>query len=348
MVFKKRVKLLTHNGTFHADDCLAAACLQIYFREIKKQNTKIIRTRDLKIIEQTTQEGGIVFDVGRKYIPAENLFDHHQPDPNLKRKNGIPYSSFGLIWKHFGLEIIDFFIKQSSANQHNLPKTEDIDVTNVSSKIQQEIDEQFVQQICAGDTGFIDFRISIPESEVEFKAWGFDDFVKIFQFPEKTSNFFSENDPENSLSEKELLDLFQKVVKISESLIRKLILRNYKQIQDFNKVKEIYEKSKNKDIIILEQRNLSWKKFLIENTDAKYVIYQSYNLREYHVQAVNVKQYSKELRKPFPADWLSMGKEELSKKIDIPDIVFVHKAGYLAVVENLESAKKLAEKALKS
>ncbi|MES9887083.1 MAG: MYG1 family protein, partial [Candidatus Sedimenticola sp. 6PFRAG1] len=34
-------------------------------------------------------------------------FDHHQRDGAGERENGIPYSSFGLIWKKYGLQICD-------------------------------------------------------------------------------------------------------------------------------------------------------------------------------------------------------------------------------------------------
>jgi uncharacterized UPF0160 family protein len=39
------------------------------------------------------------------YDPSKGRFDHHQKEGAGNHKNGIPYASFGLIWKHYGEEI---------------------------------------------------------------------------------------------------------------------------------------------------------------------------------------------------------------------------------------------------
>ncbi len=90
-------KLITHNGSFHADDIFAAAALSLMLGK-KGENFEIIRTRDFKTIEK----GDFVFDVGGIYDEKINRFDHHQVNFKEKRPNGISYSSFGLVWKKFG------------------------------------------------------------------------------------------------------------------------------------------------------------------------------------------------------------------------------------------------------
>lgn len=62
-LFSKKQTLVTHDGTFHADDIFACATLSLYL----KNNIKIIRTRDPKIIEK----GDYVFDVGGVYDPEK-------------------------------------------------------------------------------------------------------------------------------------------------------------------------------------------------------------------------------------------------------------------------------------
>lgn len=90
-------RLITHNGGFHADDVFACATLMIVLeRENKK--VSITRTRD----EALMQEAEFVFDVGGIYSPETNRFDHHQEGGAGKRDNGIPYASFGLVWKKYG------------------------------------------------------------------------------------------------------------------------------------------------------------------------------------------------------------------------------------------------------
>jgi uncharacterized UPF0160 family protein len=121
MLFIKKKKILvTHNNTFHADDIFAAAALSI----LEKGKVKIIRTRDPWIIKK----GDYVFDVGGEY-DGLFLFDHHQKGGAGARFNGIPYSSFGLIWKAYGQKICG------------------------NSEIAEMIDKRLVQPIDANDNG---------------------------------------------------------------------------------------------------------------------------------------------------------------------------------------------------
>lgn len=83
----------THSGSFHADDVLAAATLRL-----ANPSLLILRTRD----QAQLAAADITFDVGRIFDPATCRFDHHQLDYNETRQNGIPYSSFGQIWRELG------------------------------------------------------------------------------------------------------------------------------------------------------------------------------------------------------------------------------------------------------
>jgi uncharacterized UPF0160 family protein len=100
MILNKRKLLVTHDGSFHADDVFACATLCILL-ERKNLRFKIARTRDEEIIKK----GDYVFDVGGIYNPEINRFDHHQKGGAGKHESGIEYSSFGLVWKKFGAEL---------------------------------------------------------------------------------------------------------------------------------------------------------------------------------------------------------------------------------------------------
>lgn len=88
--------IVTHNGNFHADDVFSIATFKSIFPSFK-----LIRTRDSEIIAKAD----IVVDVGGEYDAETGCFDHHQRGGAGERENGIPYSSFGLIWQKYGLEI---------------------------------------------------------------------------------------------------------------------------------------------------------------------------------------------------------------------------------------------------
>lgn len=90
-------KVITHSGSFHADDVFAVAVLQLHFGP---ENIEVVRTRDEEIIES----GDIVLDVGGLYDPEKQRFDHHQNGAPM-RDTGIPYAAFGLIWSHYGEKI---------------------------------------------------------------------------------------------------------------------------------------------------------------------------------------------------------------------------------------------------
>ena len=117
-------KLITHDGSFHSDDIFACAALSILFKK-RGKNFKIIRTRKEEIIEK----GDYVFDIGGIYDPKNNRFDHHQNGGAGSRENGIAYSSFGLIWETYGIEI------------------------SGSDKVAKMIEEKLVEPIDAFDNG---------------------------------------------------------------------------------------------------------------------------------------------------------------------------------------------------
>ena len=104
---KKTIKkLVTHNGSFHADDIFAAATLIIYLEQ-KGETFEVIRTRD----EEVIKSGDYVFDVGGIYDAEKNKFDHHQGGGAGRRPappgdvSSIEYASFGLVWKKLGVEL---------------------------------------------------------------------------------------------------------------------------------------------------------------------------------------------------------------------------------------------------
>jgi len=88
--------VVTHNGNFHADDVFSIAAIKCIFPSFT-----LIRTRDHELINKAD----IVIDVGGEYDADTGRFDHHQRGGAGERENGIPYSSFGLIWQKYGLEI---------------------------------------------------------------------------------------------------------------------------------------------------------------------------------------------------------------------------------------------------
>lgn len=114
-------KIVVHSGNFHADEIFACATLSLLYGGA----IEIVRSRDPKV----WAEGDIVLDVGSVHDEAQLRFDHHQEGFAEARNNGIPYASFGLVWKSFGEKVAG------------------------SAYAARVIDERLVQPIDAGDNG---------------------------------------------------------------------------------------------------------------------------------------------------------------------------------------------------
>lgn len=97
MAAAKPKRLITHSEDFHTDDVFATALLLDLFPD-----AEVIRSRDEAVIAT----GDIVYDVGKVFDPARGRFDHHQAQAG-ERDNGIIYSSFGLLWREYGLQYCD-------------------------------------------------------------------------------------------------------------------------------------------------------------------------------------------------------------------------------------------------
>lgn len=89
------LRVVTHDGSFHADEVFALAALRLAHGVIG-----ILRSRDPEVLAQCD----LRVDVGRRYDPETGDFDHHQGDAG-QRSNGIKYASFGLVWKQVGEQL---------------------------------------------------------------------------------------------------------------------------------------------------------------------------------------------------------------------------------------------------
>ena len=85
---------ITHAGVFHADEVLGSIVLEQVLG-----NVHIARVNE---IPNNYKGNAIVFDIGY------GKFGHHQPGGNGVRENEAPYASAGLLWKHFGLGIVEW------------------------------------------------------------------------------------------------------------------------------------------------------------------------------------------------------------------------------------------------
>ncbi len=139
---KPKITVATHNSSFHADDVFACATLTLWAEKTGKR-IEITRTRDPKIIERAD----IVVDVGMEYNPAKNRFDHHQQGGAGTRENTIPYSSIGLVWKHFADKICSQEAADSIERRLIWPIDARDNGVNISEKIRPDVEEYAIRDI---------------------------------------------------------------------------------------------------------------------------------------------------------------------------------------------------------
>lgn len=118
----------THDGPFHADDVMAYAILCRALGEIK-----LIRTRD----ERALSECDVLIDVGGEYDPFIGRFDHHMTNPP-RRPCGAHYSSAGLVWHQYGIQVVANVIK---------------DMVSHPSRVKDLVDMEIIEHIDAYDNG---------------------------------------------------------------------------------------------------------------------------------------------------------------------------------------------------
>lgn len=141
----------THSGVFHCDEVLACHML---LQIPKYENARIVRSRDDSVLKDCD----IVVDVGAVFDPETFRFDHHQKTfqhtlgslrPEFADKfSKVRLSSAGLIYTHFGEEVI----------RHVVKRLKGVDLTDESLPIIfEKVYENFIQEIDGIDNGVPQF-----------------------------------------------------------------------------------------------------------------------------------------------------------------------------------------------
>ena len=113
--------MVTHDGSFHADEVFAVAALGLLGEPVQ-----VTRTRDRALVAAAD----LRVDVGFADDPERGDFDHHQREFDRARDNGVRFAAFGLVWRWYGTQIC-------AGDQ----------------EVADAVDQTLVQTIDANDTG---------------------------------------------------------------------------------------------------------------------------------------------------------------------------------------------------
>jgi len=302
-------KLITHDGSFHADDIFAAATLSLLLDK-RRESYEIIRTREPELIVS----GDYVFDVGGIYDEKTNRFDHHQVGGAGKRNFGsvnsigvdIEYAAFGLVWKKYGEELTG------------------------NKKVAYIIEKKLVAPIDAGDNGFeigkYDYEITPYSIQTAFYS-----MRPTWKEEELTND-----------------EMFFKCIVPAKEILSREIIQAQDSIMAEEELIKIYEKAKDKRIIVCDM-NYSFDFSLQNFAEPLFIISPSKEVKDkWSVRAVRQDSKTFKNRKDFPKAWAGLRDEELQKVSGVNDAVFCHRALFLCVSKSKEGAIKLAQIALES
>ncbi len=299
-----KTTIITHNGGFHADDVFAVAVVKMWLAQQKKKRIKVIRTRNSEIIAK----GDFVVDVGGEYNPEKKIFDHHQKGGAGKRSNGIPYSSFGLVWREYGQNLCDL------------------------QGVADVIDKKIAQPIDAVDNGVDLCDLIYPEVQPYFIF----NLIGIY-------NFVPKKKKEDNLDKN-----FLKAVALAEDVLSREIEMAKMEIEEQKYVEEIYQKSGDKRIIILEKdvSDQSWGAVLIQYPEPLFVIKPDGGSQNWKMKTVRKEMFSFENRKDLPESWAGKRGEELIRETGVESAVFCHNKRFIVVAGTKEGILELGRLAV--
>lgn len=342
------LKIGTHSGSFHADESLAVYMLRLL---PKFKDAQVIRSRDNDVLEQCN----IIVDVTGKYDGVKH-FDHHQREfkdtfDNDKFKTRL--SSAGLVYKHFGKEIISTILGER-----------DIESPVVSASYQR-VYTHFIEAIDANDNGineydpavidavnkdstneyilkprFINHTISLPSVVSRLNPLQ-DELTPIDNDREKVNKLYDEkfHKASNFMGEA----FVGMVMSIGKDWFpaKQIVLEAYQ-----NRPKETPQ-------ILIIDGYTPWKSHLYDLeeelgvADEEKVLYVLFPSQDsWRVAAVSISPSSFVSRKALPESWRGFRDEELSKISGIDGCVFVHASGFIGGNKTKEGALAMATKAV--
>lgn len=300
-IFKQKKILVTHNESFHADDLFASAVLSILY----DGKIKIIRTRDPKIMSLAD----VVYDVGGIYDPETNHFDHHQKEGAGQRENGIPYASFGLVWKKYGEQICG---GKEIAERIDKKIVQTIDAIDNGIDISRFIFENVLS--CGADQVFLDNIPTWKEKNKDIDTIFLKQIKNVTKFLQREINVAKDDEEGSNI----ILDSYNK----SED--KRLV------ILDINFPRYLFQST------------------LSNLPDPLYLIYPNSDNSSWKVEAITKSPNTIENRKLLPSEWrgFTNGDGGLKNITGVSDVIFCHRSGFLITAKSKESAIALAQKAL--
>ena len=296
--------LITHSGGFHADELLSSAVLTRLF-----PTAQLLRSRDQLWLTPASDK--IIYDVGGVYDVEAQIFDHHQR-PGPLRKDGQPFSSFGLIWAHYGQ---DYLAAMSIPD-------EDIEA------IHAKFDIEFVMPIDLLDNGAIEPSVAGPLANLTLPAL-LESLKPVFDDMSSTAND----------------DAFFVALPIVHCFIEAILCGFAAEARALGIVKEAIDKVGTSQILELPT-GMPYSSILddVKADHILFVIHPRGN--DWTLNGIKLSKYTFDQRADLPASWAGLSDSALEAVTGVKGAKFCHNARFIAVASTREAILEMANKAV--
>ena len=298
----------------------------------KYKDSVVVRSRDPDVLKLC----GTVVDVGAVYDPSKNMFDHHQRTfaaSNVFPGHNIKLSSAGLVYKHFGGEIIESLVGPLDKS------TRELLVNKVYERVVKEVDAIDNGVSIADDTKYkINTNLSSRVGRLN-PDWN--------ASPEESSDKARNGNFRLAMKMvfEELCDAVEWYA-YSWLPARDIVLKAVREPVLTNDSKE--------PLVIRIDRYCPWKSHLFDiETELKiegkilYVLYPD-SSGNWRIQCVPPEENSFDCRKKLPEPWRGVRNDALDKLTDLSGCIFVHAAGFIGGAKTYDTAYAMAKMSVSS
>jgi uncharacterized UPF0160 family protein len=313
----------THSGPFHADDVLAVAIITL--AKYSEGTPQIVRSRDPKVLAECQ----VLVDVGGVYDFSQSKFDHHQKGGAGVRENGIPYSSAGLVWAHFGT----FAVERALPKYDNWSRPWEKGLKIEINEIVDLVDQELIQQVDSLDCGV---GSRILKDDLEHVT--FSDVISQFN-----PNWYEGVD---SAAMPLFDNRFKEAVSFAVEHLTRVIRSVYGKILARSTAETAIEQALDQGKIVTLDQFAPVMEHVCNNSQvALYLVFPQGE--DWLVQCVPPKMGSFAQRQPLPESWAGLRGAELAAVCGVSDAVFTHNGRFIGGARSKEGAIEMARKAVR-
>ncbi|RUS33883.1 hypothetical protein BC938DRAFT_483401, partial [Jimgerdemannia flammicorona] len=257
----------------------------------------------------------VVVDVGGVYDVEKFRFDHHQRGffETFSDKHKTKLSSAGLVYKHFGKEII--------ASELDL-KQEDKDVDTLYVKVYDD----FIEALDGTDNGINQYPLELTPA--------YKDSTNLHSRVGRLNPWWNQK-----VTDTERDSRFQEVTLLAgNELTSRIRFLGLSWLPARSIVSSAFDTSDLLSRVVVLEQPCPWSEHLLdverergitEERNILYVLYPDDSNDSWRIQCVGKKAGGFDNRKSLPESWRGLRDDELSEISKIPGCVFVHAGGFI-------------------